>query len=122
MELKSPSREETDVSAAYRQIRNYMKEIPQLFHYNMFCVMSDMTETKAGTITANEDRYMQWKSTDGHYLSEEVVDYDIFFEGMFEKHRFLDILRNFICFNKDESGDSKILARLSSVFRGEQSH
>ena len=116
MELKSPSREETDVSAAYRQIRNYMKEIPQMFHYNMFCVMSDMTETKAGTITANEDRYMQWKSTDGHYLSEEVVDYDIFFEGMFEKHRFLDILRNFICFNKDESGDSKILAGYHQYF------
>ena len=116
MELKSPSREETDVSAAYRQIRNYMKEIPQMFHYNMFCVMSDMTETKAGTITANEDRYMQWKSTDGHYLSEEVVDYDIFFEGMFEKRRFLDILRNFICFNKDESGDSKILAGYHQYF------
>lgn len=116
MELKSPSREETDVSAAYRQIRNYMKEIPQMFHYNMFCVMSDMTETKAGTITANEDRYMQWKSTDGHYLSEEVVDYDIFFEGMFEKHRFLDILHNFICFNKDESGDSKILAGYHQYF------
>ena len=116
MELKSPSREETDVSAAYRQIRNYMKEIPQMFHYNMFCVMSDMTETKAGTITANEDRYMQWKSTDGHYLSEEVVDYDIFFEGMFEKHRFLDILHNFICFNKDESSDSKILAGYHQYF------
>ena len=116
MELKSPSREETDVSAAYRQIRNYMKEIPQMFHYNMFCVMSDMTESKAGTITANEDRYMQWKSTDGHYLSEEVVDYDIFFEGMFEKRRFLDILRNFICFNKDESGDSKILAGYHQYF------
>ena len=116
MELKSPSREETDVSAAYRQIRNYMKEIPQMFHYNMFCVMSDMTETKAGTITANEDRYMQWKSTDGHYLSEEVVDYDIFFEGMFEKRRFLDILRNFICFNKDENGDSKILAGYHQYF------
>ena len=100
MELKSPSREETDVSAAYRQIRNYMKEIPQMFHYNMFCVMSDMTETKAGTITANEDRYMQWKSTDGHYLSEEVVDYDIFFEG----------------FNKDENGDSKILAGYHQYF------
>lgn len=116
MELKSPSREETDVSAAYRQIRNYMKEIPQMFHYNMFCVMSDMTETKAGTITANENRYMQWKSTDGHYLSEEVVDYDIFFEGMFEKHRFLDILHNFICFNKDESSDSKILAGYHQYF------
>ena len=51
MELKSPSREETDASADYRQLKNYMKEIPTLFTYNVFCVMSDMAESKAGTIT-----------------------------------------------------------------------
>ncbi len=42
MELKSPSREETDASAAYRQLKNYMKEIPTMFTYNVFCVMSDI--------------------------------------------------------------------------------
>lgn len=110
MELKSPSREETDVSAAYRQLRNYMKEITDLFTYNAFCVMTDMTETKAGTITASEDRFMQWKSKDGQYLSQEVVDYDVLFEGMFRKDRLLDILRNFICFSKNEGGTAKILA------------
>ncbi len=83
MELKSPSREETDASAAYRQLKNYMKEIPTMFTYNVFCVMSDMAESKAGTITSNEDRFMQWKSRDGVYESTEVVDYDVFFEGMF---------------------------------------
>ena len=51
MELKSPSREETDSSAAYRQIRNYIKEIPSMFVYNVICVMSDMYCSKAGTIT-----------------------------------------------------------------------
>lgn len=48
IELKSPSREETDASAAYRQLQNYMREIPSIFAYNAFCVMSDMAETKAG--------------------------------------------------------------------------
>ena len=55
VELKSPSREETDASAAYRQLRNYMYEIPSMFIYNAVCVMSDLTTSKAGTITSGED-------------------------------------------------------------------
>ncbi|MCR5129887.1 MAG: type I restriction endonuclease subunit R [Prevotella sp.] len=116
MELKSPSREETDASAAYRQLKNYMKEIPTMFTYNAFCVMSDMTESKAGTITSNEDRYMQWKSKDGIYESSEVVDFDVFFEGMFRKERLLDILKNFVCYCKDEGKDYKILAGYHQYF------
>lgn len=116
MELKSPSREETDVSAAYRQLKNYMKEIPTMFTYNVFCVMSDMAESKAGTITSNEDRYMQWKSKDGVYESTEVVDYDVFFEGMFRKERLIDIIKNFVCYCKDEGKDYKILAGYHQYF------
>ena len=96
MELKSPSREETDASEAYLQLRNYMKEIPSLFIYNAFCVMSDMACSKAGTITSNEDRYMEWKSKDGQYESKELIDYDVFFEGLFQRDRLLNILKNFI--------------------------
>lgn len=116
MELKSPSREETDASAAYRQLKNYMKEIPTMFTYNVFCVMSDMAESKAGTITSNEDRYMQWKSKDGIYESTEVVDYDVFFEGMFRKDRLIDIIKNFVCYCKDEGKDYKILAGYHQYF------
>lgn len=116
MELKSPSREETDASAAYRQLKNYMKEIPTMFTYNVFCVMSDMAESKAGTITSNEDRYMQWKSKDGVYESTEMVDYDVFFEGMFRKERLIDIIKNFVCYCKDEGKDYKILAGYHQYF------
>lgn len=116
MELKSPSREDTDASAAYRQLKNYMKEIPTMFTYNVFCVMSDFTESKAGTITSSEDRYMQWKSKDGVYESTEVVDYDVFFEGMFRKERLLDIVKNFVCYCKDEGKDYKILAGYHQYF------
>lgn len=116
IELKSPSREETDASAAYRQIRNYIKEIPSMFIYNAFCVMSDMECSKAGTITSNEDRYMEWKTKDGSYESTDAIDYDTFFVGMFKQDRLLDILKNFICFSKNESGDAKILAGYHQYF------
>ena len=116
MELKSPSREETDASEAYRQLRNYMKEIPSLFVYNVFCVMSDMACSKAGTITCKEDRYMEWKTKDGNYESTAFADYDTFFEGIFPHKRLLDIIRNFVCFSKDESGSAKILAAYHQYF------
>lgn len=116
IELKSPSREETNVSEAYLQLRNYMKEIPSLFVYNVFCVMSDMACSKAGTITSNEDRYMEWKTKDGKYESSQFIDYDTFFEGIFIKERFIDIIKNFICFSKEESGTAKILAAYHQYF------
>ena len=116
VELKSPSREETDASEAYLQLRNYMKNIPSLFSFNMFCVMSDMALSKAGTITSKEDRYMEWKTKDGNYESTEFVDYDTFFEGIFQRDRLLDIIKNFICFSKEEKGGAKILAGYHQYF------
>lgn len=116
VELKSPSREETDASAAYRQLRNYMHEIPSLFIYNQICVMSDLTTSKAGTITSGEDRYMEWKTKDGNYENTKYAQFDTFFEGIFEKERFIDILRNFICFNADGANTFKILAGYHQYF------
>ena len=116
VELKSPSREETDASAAYRQIRNYIQEIPSLFIYNVFCVMSDMTLSKAGTITSKEDRFMEWKTKDGLEETKDFVDYDTFFVGMFKRDRFLDLIKNFTCFSVDEAGSAKILAGYHQYF------
>ena len=116
VELKSPSREETDASDAYRQIRNYIQEIPSLFIYNVFCVMSDMTLSKAGTITSKEDRFMEWKTKDGLEETKDFVDYDTFFVGMFKRDRFLDLVKNFTCFSVDEAGSAKILAGYHQYF------
>lgn len=115
-ELKSPVREEADVSCAYRQIKNYQKEIPSMFAYNAICVMSDLLTTKAGTITSGEDRYMEWKTKDGENLIEEVGRFDSLIEGIFTKEHFLDILKNFICFNKDGANTFKILAGYHQYF------
>ena len=95
VELKSPSREETDASEAYRQLRNYMQEIPSMFIYNAICVMSDQLTSKAGTITSGEDRFMEWKTKDGNYENTQYARFDTFFEGMFQKDRLLDIIKNF---------------------------
>ncbi|KLK97495.1 type I restriction endonuclease subunit R [Lactococcus lactis] len=111
-ELKSPSREETDASDAFLQLKTYQKEIPSLFTYNAFCVMSDLATSKAGTITAGEDRFMEWKTIDGSYENTQYATFDTFIEGMFDKKRFLDILQNFICF----SNDAKILAAYHQYF------
>ena len=110
VELKSPSREQTDASEAYCQLRNYMHEIPSLFYYNAMCVISDQATTKVGTITADEGRYLEWKTVDGNYENTTHAAFDVLFEGMFEQSRFLDIIRNFICFSKDGDGVRKILA------------
>lgn len=116
IELKSPSREETDSSEAYRQLRNYMQEIPSMFIYNAICVMSDQLTTKAGTITSDETRFMEWKTKDGNYENTQFAQFDTFFEGIFEKERFLDILKNFICFSKDGINSFKILAGYHQYF------
>ena len=110
IELKSPSREETDASEAYAQIRNYMHEIPSMFIYNCICVMSDLLISKAGTITSGEDRFMEWKTRDGNGEDTAIASFDTFFEGIFKKERLLDIIKNFICFSSDGISKAKILA------------
>ena len=115
-ELKSPSREQTDASEAYTQIRNYMHEIPSMFIYNCICVMSDQLTSKAGTITSGEDRFMEWKTKDGNLESNAFADFTTFFEGIFQKDRLLDIIKNFICFNNDGINSYKILAGYHQYF------
>ena len=116
VELKSPSREETDASEAYLQLRNYMLEIPYMFVYNAICVMSDHLTSKAGTITSGEDRYMEWKTKDGNYENTQHAQFDTFFEGMFEKERLLDLIKNFICFSNEGINSFKILAGYHQYF------
>lgn len=116
IELKSPSREETDASEAYLQIRNYIHEIPSMFIYNCICVMSDHLTSKAGTITSGEDRFMEWKTKDGNYENTQYAQFDTFFEGIFEKKRLLDIIKNYICFSNDGINRFKILAGYHQYF------
>ena len=115
-ELKSPSREETDASDAYKQLRQYMRQIPSMFVPNVFCVMSDMSETRVGTITADEDRFVAWKSVDGDYSETKAATWKTMLDGMLRKERLLDIVRNFVCFNDSNDRIVKILAAYHQYF------
>ncbi len=116
IELKSPSKDEVGAENAYNQIRNYIHDIPSIFNYNAICVISDLTTNRAGTITSGLDRYMEWKMKDGSYENTAYAQFDTFYEGMFQKDRLLDILKNFICFSMEQSNPVKILAGYHQYF------
>ena len=113
MELKSPSKDEVGAENAYNQIRN---DIPSMFYYNAICVISDLSTNKAGTITSGLDRFMEWKTKDGDYENTAYAQFDTFYEGMFQKARLLDILKNFILFSGDGQKPIKILAGYHQYF------
>lgn len=116
MELKSPSNDEVGAENAYNQVRNYMQDIPSLFNYNAICVISDLSTNKAGTITSGFDRFMEWKSKDGSEIDNSLVVFETFYEGLFQKERLLDIVKNFICFSMDQDKTFKILAGYHQYF------
>ena len=116
MELKSPSKDEVGAENAYNQIRNYMQDIPSMFYYNAICVISDLSTNKAGTITSGLDRFMEWKTKEGDYENTAYAQFDTFYEGIFQKERLLDILKNFILFSGDGQKQFKILAGYHQYF------
>lgn len=116
MELKSPSKDEVGVENAYKQIRNYIKDISSLFYYNAICVISDLSSNKAGTITSGLDRFMDWKCKDGSKEESGFAEFETFYEGMFQKKRLLDILKNFILFSGTGTGRFKVLAGYHQYF------
>ena len=116
VELKSPSNEYVEEDDAYLQIKQYQQKCPSLFVYNAFSVISDQLTSKAGTITAKENRYMEWKSVDGTIESNAVADYETFFNGIFKKERLIDILQNFICFDHKDGRTAKIMGAYHQYF------
>ena len=116
-ELKNMVNDMTTVENAYKQVKNYQLDIPSLFKYNAFNVISDGLETKVGTITSNFSRYMVWKSENGEKPEENKTDFfTVVLNGMFPKTRLLDIIRNFIVFQDVKGQTVKILAGYHQYF------
>lgn len=116
-ELKNMVNDMTTVENAYKQVKNYQLDIPSLFKYNAFNVISDGLETKVGTITSNFSRYMVWKSENGEKPEENKLDFfTVVLNGMFPKARLLDIIRNFIVFQDVKGQTVKILAGYHQYF------
>jgi type I restriction enzyme R subunit len=116
IELKNPADEHASIRKAYDQIQTYKIVIPSLFFYNAFCVISDGLEAKAGTISSAFSRFQTWKTPstslrtgiDGKKVSSaHVSQLEVLIKGMLNKATLLDLIRNFIVFEKDKKIDTK---------------
>jgi type I restriction enzyme R subunit len=108
MELKNPTDENANLRSAFSQIQTYKAIIPSLFIYNAICVISDGLECKAGSVSADFGRYMTWKTSDG--LKEDSrfkPQLETLIRGMLNPTTLLDIVRNFIVFEKTKKEDAK---------------
>jgi len=110
-ELKNPATENADVWAAYRQLQTYKEEIPALFRTNGLLVASDGVYARMGSLSANEERFMAWRTIDGKEKDPlgQFGELETLVRGIFKKEHLLDYLRNFIVF-EDDGGLSKKIA------------
>jgi len=116
IELKSASDENVGIESAYNQIQTYKKNIPSLFNYNAFCILSDGINAKAGTITSNEERFMNWRTLDGVNIEPLYKpQYEVMFTGMLAKERVLDIIENFILFQESKEEDKDLNGKKSII-------
>ena len=111
IELKSASDENVDITDAYNQLQTYKMTIPSLFTYNSFMVISDGINARAGTLSSNEDRFMSWRTIDGDDVASlSIPQLEVLIKGMFQRDRFLDIIKHFVLFQSDGADTIKILA------------
>ncbi len=108
IELKNAADENATIRRAFDQIQTYKATIPSLFTYNAICVISDGMECKAGSVSAGFSRFMTWKTADGKKeASRFIPQLEILLKGMLNPSTLLDLVRNFIVFEKSKKEDPK---------------
>ncbi|MDD5738683.1 MAG: type I restriction endonuclease subunit R [Candidatus Pacebacteria bacterium] len=106
IELKNPADENATVHKAFTQLQNYKNAIPSLFHYNSILVASDGFDATAGTISSDFSRFLAWKSSDGSKEdSMTIPQIETLIKGMLKKETLLDLIRQFIVFEKSRKED-----------------
>ena len=108
IELKNAADENATLRKAYDQIQTYKATIPSLFTYNAICIISDGHECKAGSISAGFSRFMTWKTADGRTeASRFAPQLETLVKGMLHPVAVLDLVRNFVVFEKTKKEDAK---------------
>ena len=117
-ELKNAADENADLQAAFHQLQTYQQVIPSLFTCNVFEIISDGWFAKAGTISSDYSRFMEWKSVDGQHVvdSKREPELEPLIKGMLNKSTLLDILRHFIVFEKTKEKTIKKVAAYHQYF------
>lgn len=119
LEFKSAIKENTTIRDAYTQLTvRYRRDIPELFKYNAFCVISDGVNNKSGSLFAPYDFFYAWRKVEGNEpLDKEGID-SLFtmIKGLFNQERFLDVVKNFIYFPDRSSKEEKIVPRYPQYY------
>jgi len=114
IELKNAADAKANLQAAYNQVQTYKKQISGLFRFNELCVISDGLDARVGTVTAPFERFMAWKTIDGEKEVSIVPELETLTRGMFDKSRLLDIIRNFIVFERDSKDESEVVKKVAA--------
>ena len=105
VELKNPADEDATLRNAWQQLRTYQAELPSLFAFNAVLAVSDGVEARLGTLTAGWEWFKPWRTISGEELAPVfLTQIQVAIEGVFEKRRFLALLRDFIVFEDDGGG------------------
>ncbi len=111
IELKAPGGKNATLEGAHSQLQTYKSQIPSLFRTNAVLVTSDGITARVGSLTADQERFMPWRTTDGKVIAAKgQPELNILIEGIFERRRLLDLLHNFTVFGETGSGLLKIIA------------
>ena len=105
LELKNATSETADLTSAYNQLQTYKAQIPSLFRTNAVLVTSDGMQARIGSLTANEERFMPWRTIDGQdYASSGTPEQETLLRGVFDRRVFLDLIRDFTVFGQGDTG------------------
>ncbi len=111
IELKAPGGENATLAGAFNQLQTYKQQIPALFRSNSLLVTSDGLSARVGSLSADQERFMPWRTTDGTRIEPKgMPEMATLIEGVFEQGRFLDLLRHFTVFGETGGGLIKIIA------------
>ena len=110
-ELKNLADEHAGIRDAFHQFQTYKRDIPGLFPYNEILVISDGIEARLGTLTSGWERFMPWRTVAGDQIAPKgSLELEVLTRGIFEKRRFLDLIRHFIVFESTKTGLVKKIA------------
>ncbi|WP_203232282.1 type I restriction endonuclease subunit R [Gemmobacter caeruleus] len=109
--MKKPGAEAATLGAAFNQLQTYKAQIPSLFRANAVLVTTDGVLARIGSLTANLERFMPWRTVDGSAVAPKgTPEMSVLIEGVFARERFLSLMRDFTVFGETPGGLAKIIA------------